>query len=232
MRDLMHCPTCGYNQAIMIKENTNECPMCHRTFAQENQAKIISKELKDKAVDYEKLMQSVITLKTESGLGVGFLFDQRGYVLTNAHVMGDTEFCFGQFGHISNLFECVLIAKSSDSDIDLAVLKIENDSYFSKLQFDEELPKIGDDVFAIGNPKGLGTSIVKGTIAQVKDKHILLNMSINPGNSGGPVINKKGKIVGVVSFRYKEVEGMAFAISLKTIKLFINSVIIKEESNV
>ncbi len=225
--NLMQCKSCGYEQAKQISETTYQCPMCHTQFTATPSAPKTT--TRSKKLDYSRLLESVITLKTPNGLGVGTVIDEKGYVLTNAHIIGDEAFCYGQFSHQANLYECTVIASGDAMELDLALLKIEDDQAFKAFSLKEVDVEIGEDVLAIGNPKGIGLSVVKGTVAQTKEKHILLDMSINPGNSGGPVLNQAGELVGIISFRVQELQGFAFAVNKYTIQKFLDSVEFKED---
>ena len=196
--------------------------MCHSQFNASPPEPKTSK--RNKKLDYSGLLQSVITLKTQNGLGVGTLIDEKGHVLTNAHVIGDEAFCYGQFSHKPNLYECTVIATGDTMELDLALLRIEGGHELKSLSWTNLDVDVGEDVMAIGNPKGIGLSLVKGTVAQKKDKHLLLDMSINPGNSGGPVLDQSGKLVGIISFRIQELQGFAYALNQNAVQKFIDSI--------
>lgn len=166
----------------------------------------------------ENSVKSVLTIKTNSGHGSGFIVSTSGFVLTNAHVAEDSLKLEGIFSSGLTLpLELVRINKKSD----VALLKIPGSGY-SPLSLDTSLisGKIGSDVVAIGTPEDikLGQSVTKGIISGMREmndkKYIQTDVSINPGNSGGPMINKKGQVVGIVSRKKMDADGIGLAIPI------------------
>jgi len=112
-----------------------------------------------------------------------------------------------------------LIRMNKKSDV--ALLKIPVSGYAPlSLDTNSVSGKIGSDVVAIGTPEDLklGQSVTKGIISGMREingkKYIQTDVSINPGNSGGPMINKKGKVVGVVSRKKLDTDGIGLAIPI------------------
>jgi serine protease Do len=88
---------------------------------------------------------------------------------------------------------------------------------------DPERERLGEEVYAIGNPLGLSNTVTKGIISarrSTKDgvRYIQLDATINPGNSGGPLLTKSGSVIGVNTFKVGGYEGLNFAISATEIK--------------
>jgi S1-C subfamily serine protease len=88
---------------------------------------------------------------------------------------------------------------------------------------DPEGAKLGQDVYAIGNPLGLSNTVTKGIISAHRStkegvRYIQLDATINPGNSGGPLLTKSGLVIGVNTFKVGGYEGLNFAISSTEIK--------------
>jgi len=127
----------------------------------------------------------------------------------------------------------------SDEDLDLAIVKISasNLNYISL--GDSDKIKIGEKVYAIGNPIGLEfqrtvtAGIISGINRTIKIEEegktsymedlIQTDATINPGNSGGPLINSKGEVIGINSVKIKEAEGIGFAVPINIIKPIIES---------
>lgn len=119
-----------------------------------------------------------------------------------------------------------------DADSDLALLEFKTDDYLH-LNYDF---KIGDACFTIGNPNGNGLGVSFGNISTINyidsvciDSVIRLDMTLNKGNSGGPLMNKKGELIGLISFRLKDnngdiLNGIAYAITSSTIQRFLSSI--------
>jgi serine protease Do len=151
--------------------------------------------------------ESVVTIKTERGHGSGVIISQEGYLITNYHVIGETNI-------IDVILSSGLILKAEvlriDQGYDVALLKM-NGSGFKALPAGEaESIRVGEEIFAIGTPvlldfsQSVSKGVISGTRRQKDDlgrEYIQADISINPGNSGGPIINMKGEILGIVSRR-------------------------------
>lgn len=170
---------------------------------------------------------------TATATGTGVIITSDGYIVTNAHVIYDTEYEAGKATSISVIvneeerYDAEIIGY--DTDCDLAVLKIdENNLVAAEFGSSDEL-KLGQNVIAIGNPLGfelmntVTSGIVSGLNRQItiNEKSMTLiqtDTAINSGNSGGPLINKMGQVIGInsskMSASYSEtsIEGIGFAI--------------------
>ena len=145
------------------------------------------------------------------GQGSGVIVSHEGHVVTNFHVVDSQEKIRVTLpmenGKPGKAFPATLIGE--DRLLDIAVLKIEGDSdtKFQPLKFgDSTQVRPGQNVFAIGNPFGLGETITRGIISAVErslsdtQKDLFqTDAAINPGNSGGPLVNLQGEIIGINS---------------------------------
>jgi len=136
-------------------------------------------------------------------LGSGFVIDPDGYIVTNHHVIDGADTITVQFDDESE-FEATLVG--SDSETDVALLKITGDDPFPYVKFgNSDDVRVGDWVMAIGNPFGLGGSVTAGILsarhrninATAYDDFLQTDASINRGNSGGPMFNMDGQVIGV-----------------------------------
>ena len=136
------------------------------------------------------------------GQGSGVIVTEEGHVVTNHHVIAGQQqiqvTLHGGKTHPARLI-------GEDSLLDIAVLKIEGDGPFSPLKLgDSSQVQVGQMVFAIGNPFGLGETVTQGIIS-AKERSLSDNQrdlfqtdaAINPGNSGGPLVNLRGEIIGI-----------------------------------
>jgi serine protease Do len=139
----------------------------------------------------------------EMTFGSGFLISADGYVITNNHVIEDSEEITVKFND-DKQFKAKLIGR--DELIDLAVLKINNKKPFEFVEFgDSEKLKIGNWAVAIGNPFGLGGSVSVGVVSAISrdinagpyDNFIQTDAAINRGHSGGPLFDINGHVVGI-----------------------------------
>ena len=138
-------------------------------------------------------------------LGSGFIVSDEGYVVTNNHVIKDaSEIVVELFS--GEMVEAEIVG--TDPNTDLALLKIETDTPLQAAEFgDSDVVRVGDRVFAIGNPFGQGFSVSSGIVSARNralsgsfDDYIQTDASINRGNSGGPLFNVDGEVIGVNTF--------------------------------
>ncbi len=181
----------------------------------------------------------VVQIRTATGLGSGFLIDNRGHVVTNNHVVSGEQAIRVQVYDTSggtlrrNEFNKVRIVATSPL-FDLALLQIE-DAAVAGVPFlpigDSELLSQGQPVFAIGSPLGLERTVSQGIVSlrnrEIDGRvYIQTTVQINPGNSGGPLLNLRGEVVGVNNMKAAlvGVEGLAFDIPASVLKFFLANV--------
>jgi serine protease Do len=180
--------------------------------------------------------EAVISIETPSGKGSGFLINQDGYAITNAHVIqGETRVSAILYqnqpgGLVRRRIEDVEIV-ALNSFFDLALLR---------LPLPEDLkPKVvilgnghdinpGDGVFAVGNPLGFERSVTQGIVSSRSRNlegqvYLQTDTAINPGNSGGPLFNLRGEVIGVTSrgARADLADNLGFAIPVGYVKDFL-----------
>ena len=166
-----------------------------------------------------------------NGVGSGFVFDQSGHVITNHHVIDNSEKIVVTFLDGSSYNANIV---GSDPFTDIAVIKVDAEpSLLHPLPLgDSSNLKVGMQVVAIGNPFGLSGSMTAGIVSQLgrllpsQDTGfsipdvIQTDAAINPGNSGGPLLNMKGEVVGIntaIQSAIGEFTGIGFAIPSKTV---------------
>lgn len=164
----------------------------------------------------EKAKKSVVTIKTPNGSGSGFIASADGLIITNNHVVENHETVEIHFPDGRTTVASPI--KKGLSVLDVAYLKVDG-SKFDYLPMNTNC-NTGDEVYAIGAPLGLSESVSKGIISNcdrtIKGvKFIQTDAAVNAGNSGGPLINKKGEVVGLLTFKIaaEGVEGLNFALS-------------------
>ena len=119
--------------------------------------------------------------------------------------------------------------KRFENNKDIALLKIEVSSDLQIVQFgDSEKIKVGQKVFAIGNPFGFNGTLTQGIISRIdySKNRIQTDAAINPGSSGGPLLNKKGEIIGINQAIYNPDNnisniGIGFAIPINSVKEYL-----------
>lgn len=170
--------------------------------------------------------------------GSGIILTSDGYVVTNAHVIGNSKKAYKIQIVTSNGKSYNAGVVGFDSRTDLAVLKMDDASSLTPAVFANSGDiELGEDVLAIGNPGGLDyqNSITKGVVSAVNRKlsstnlvkYIQTDAAINPGNSGGPLVNMYGQVIGITSSKIvsEQFEGMGFAIPTNSAKEIIDELI-------
>ncbi|HEX8349161.1 MAG TPA: trypsin-like peptidase domain-containing protein [Hymenobacter sp.] len=161
--------------------------------------------------------RSVVIVETTDGHGSGCIISPDGYIVTNAHVVGEQE-------QVKVLMADGVETKGQvirvNPDMDLALVKVDADGLQAFQLPNTSLADIGADVFAIGTPadKELGQTVTKGIISGRRkiDGHSFLqtDVSINGGNSGGALVTRSGQLMGIVNAKLvgRGIEGIGFAI--------------------
>ncbi|MCL2879452.1 MAG: trypsin-like peptidase domain-containing protein [Treponema sp.] len=202
---------------------------------------------------YEKLNSGVVNITTETmaynwflepvpregGSGSGSIIDQRGYILTNNHVIQNA---YKVIINLSDGSQYEGTVVGTDSDTDLAVLKFEP-AKGSTLQVipygDSDVLKVGQKVLAIGNPFGFERTLTVGIVSglgrpiEITRNHIVKDMiqtdaSINPGNSGGPLLDTRGTMIGINAMIYSPSgasAGVGFAVPVNIAKKVVTELI-------
>ena len=163
----------------------------------------------------EEVNPSVVSIAVdvsddEQALGAGIIISADGYVVTNAHVMENAQKIEVQTTDGEN-FAAKLVG--IDEKTDIALLKVQKPLNFEAGHFgDSDAIRVGNSVFAIGNPFGLGNSVSLGIISAKErdidkgqyDNFLQTDAAINQGNSGGPLFNMDGKIIGMNTAIFSE----------------------------
>ena len=163
----------------------------------------------------EEVNPSVVSIAVdvsddEQALGAGIIISAAGYVVTNAHVMENAKKITLQLPN-GETFAANLVGV--DEKTDIALLKVKNPINLEAGHFgDSDAIRVGNQVFAIGNPFGLGNSVSLGIISAKErdidkgpyDNVLQTDAAINQGNSGGPLFNMDGKIIGMSTAIFSE----------------------------
>jgi S1-C subfamily serine protease len=157
----------------------------------------------DLTEQFKRLKTSVVTVKSESGHGTGFFVDKKGLVLTNQHVVSDSEYLAVQFDR-DHKVRAKLIAADPVKDVALLWVNMAALSNATTAPLysggDRALVQEGERVFTIGSPLTLDKIITTGIVSKVEAHTIMSDIRISPGNSGGPLFNGAGKVIGLTTF--------------------------------
>lgn len=171
------------------------------------------------------------------GLGSGVIIDaDHGYIVTNTHVVDGAEHIRVYLHDGRNADAEVL---GLDPTTDLAVLRVELPRLHALPLADSSLVRVGDDVFAVGNPFGLKGSVSKGIISAVDRRNVRIGGTryrsllqtdavITPGSSGGPLVNLRGEIVGIstaMATNTGRYDGVGFAIPSAQVRRILGDLI-------
>lgn len=181
----------------------------------------------------EDAVKSVVTVRTNAGQGTGFIINEEGYFVTNAHVLaGATE--AQAVTYEQEVIPATLIGYNEA--LDVALLNIPGEYEKIDLEDSDEV-QVGEKVIAIGNPLGLQFSVSEGIVSGVHrpgpsglNAYIQTDAALNPGNSGGPLINKKGKVIGINNFKIGGGESLGFALESNYIKEIVNDIFFKAKN--
>lgn len=185
--------------------------------------------------------QDVFTLNVEQvpqGAGSGFIWDDKGHIVTNYHVLKNASDVRVTLQDQS-VYEAKFIG--ADADKDVAVIQIETDKPLKpiKLGYSANL-EVGQNVYAIGNPFGLDHTLTTGIISGLNreiasgntgrpiENVIQTDAAINPGNSGGPLLDSSGTLIGINTAIYSSTgtsSGVGFAIPSDTVQGIVEQLI-------
>ena len=244
---------CGFGGAILAQNGSRTgkttVQQSNRTAATVNVKKVDGQTLMSPAEVYASTVNSVVSIncsavstnifgqQTESASsGSGFIYTADGYIVTNQHVVANAS-SINVTLYNGDTYPATLVG--SDSDYDVAVLKIDAKDLPAVTLGSSTDVNVGDTVLAIGNPLGeLTFSMSQGIVSCVNRainvegtpfNMIQVDASINPGNSGGPLMNLYGEVVGIVSAKYSSyadttVEGLGFAIPINDVQSIISDI--------
>ena len=175
----------------------------------------------------EDAIPAVVTIRTDVAQGTGFIITNDGYIVTNAHILSGGHQVWALTSSQQKI-EAVLI--DYDAGLDVALLKISGNYNYLKLGNSDDI-QVGEKVIAIGNPLGLQFSVSEGIVSGIhrtglneRNIYIQTDAALNPGNSGGPLINKKGKVIGINNFKVGGGESLGFALESNYLENAINAI--------
>jgi putative serine protease PepD len=190
----------------------------------------------DLAELYNSVKNGVVYVQAgQSASGSGFVISDDGYIVTNEHVVAESDSYTVRIGETDRTVPATLVG--ADASSDLALLKVDpsQTGTLHPLQLADNAPEVGDEVIAIGSPVGLQSTLTSGIVSaldrtlQSPNGHAIsgalqTDAAINPGNSGGPLLDTDGQVIGVnaqIASQSGGSTGVGFAISVSTVKSII-----------
>jgi S1-C subfamily serine protease len=188
----------------------------------------IARRTQSAAPDLDMLRRNAVMIGTGAGHGSGFFIGDKGYILTNDHVVGDADRV--RVVTAGGRHKLVGEVLRRDAARDVALIRIEDmpqDFHPVLLPVRRDIPRVGEDVYAIGAPfseKDLQDTVTKGIVSAFRpddrwdrQSFIQADVTIHPGNSGGPLLDAHGNIIGLSVAGYADENGN----SLSGLNLFI-----------
>jgi putative serine protease PepD len=171
-----------------------------------------------------RVTPSVVQISTGSGMGSGVVFDNRGNIVTNAHVVAGAESVDVTLANGRSLRGNVVGSFTSG---DLAVVRVSGNGLRPAVFADSSKLDVGDIVMAVGNPLGFQSSVTEGIVSGLGrtvgaggssiQNAIQTSASINPGNSGGALVDLDGRVIGIPTLGGQG-EGIGFAVPSNTVR--------------
>ncbi|GAB6087084.1 S1C family serine protease [Alkaliphilus crotonatoxidans] len=175
------------------------------------------------------LKSEVVRIETASGQGSGVIISREGYVISNWHLVKGNETVNTFFqNHHKEAFRAKVL--QYDEMMDLALLQLDRLPEGIELTTiplgDASKLKVGEEVVAIGSPRGLMNTVSEGLISDFKKidgvAYIQNTASLSPGSAGGALVNTRGELIGINTFRVMESENVSLAISVENVQAFLD----------
>ncbi len=173
--------------------------------------------------------------RAQRALGSGVILSADGYIVTNNHVVENADEIMVTLPHNKKEYKAKLIGQDKESD--LAVIKIDAENLLPIKMGNSSFLEVGDVVFAVGNPFGVGETVTQGIVSALNKNRVGINQyenfiqtdaSINPGNSGGALVDSRGVLIGINSAilsRSGASAGVGFAIPVDMVKNVVTNLV-------
>jgi len=181
----------------------------------------------------EKMLRQLLGLgagaQTPPQLGSGAIVSRDGFIVTNWHVVNQAGAVEVQLNDGRSLPAAIV---GADVPSDIAVLKVDAGNLLPLAFGDSDAVRVGQMVFAVGNPFGLQETVTKGiisgkgrrTMSEATNEFFQTDAPINPGNSGGPLVDLRGRLIGLNNSVLLRTDGIGFAIPSNTVRRVFASI--------
>ncbi len=187
-----------------------------------SQINFIQNFIPEKIIDNKNLIAQIKTIDNVGKIimrGTGFIIGNNGYLATSYHVIEPF------YSYYNNSIEAdingityksgkILI---TDKNIDVAIIKFNFNSQYKLNLADSYIPKLGENIFVIGNPMGFETTISNGIISAIREKnsYIQITAPVSHGSSGSPLFNSNGDVIGIITLSVTKGQNLNFALPIK-----------------
>ena len=189
------------------------------TFADESPATSVA-ELAKQARPSVVVIQTAGRESGEQAIGTGFVVSEDGLIATNLHVIGEGRPISVQTADGKKLE--VKEVRAWDRTLDLAVIQVDAKELSPLTLADSDQTQQGEPIVALGNPLGLKLSVVSGVLSDQRDvegrKMLQVAFPVEPGNSGGPILDSRGRVLGIVTLKSRVTENLGFAVPVNLLK--------------
>lgn len=167
---------------------------------------------------YEAVLPSTVTLEIENTagqrfMGSAFLAVGEGLAVTAWHVVHDARRVEARFSDHRRVTVAGLVDRNEE--LDLALIRLDTDAR-PRIPLSSTTPRIGSRIYVVGAPRGFDFSLSEGLVSQIrtvdKVRYYQVSCPISAGDSGGPVLNERGEVVGMMSWRKTNAENVSFAV--------------------
>ena len=178
--------------------------------------------------DWRRIIQThrefVPLIECAAGVGSGLLISPDGLVVTNRHVIDGSRVFMLTF-YDGSKAKAVTVHTHAHRDMAVARAAIRRDKQFDIERDVAEEPHAGDDVLAIGHPRGFAFTTTRGIVSETRRRladglYVQTDVAINPGNSGGPLLDQRGRLVGLNTRTQLDAQGLGFAIAGREVQAY------------
>lgn len=168
---------------------------------------------------------TVALIECSAGVGSGLLVSLDGLLVTNRHVVEKADVFMVRF-HDGSKSKAILVHTHGGRDLAVLRAAVRRDGFFDLERDVAESVHAGDDVLAIGHPRGLAFTSTRGIVSEpnrrlADGEYVQTDVAINPGNSGGPLLDRHGKLVGLNTRIQNDSEGLGFAIGGSEVRAYV-----------
>jgi S1-C subfamily serine protease len=157
----------------------------------------------------------------DEGLGTGFFVSEDGLTVTNFHVVKNARSAKAQDVNGAELTIVGIVATNPSADLAILQVNVRRSPYL-ELSGEDDPPKVGTRVYAIGNPRGFTNTLSDGLISGIRQEpeacFLQTTAALSPGSSGGPLVTSSGEVVGVTTKGFIFSQNLNFAVASKHVK--------------